>query len=47
MYILMNQSGIYLTATGNTRERDKALVFARYVEAFNARPVGFRILSVS
>ena len=47
MYVIMNQSGDWLTREGKWA-KDKAIArrFHRYVDAFNARPVGGRVIEL-
>lgn len=47
MYILMNQSGLYIAGELYwSYNRDEALRFTSYAEAFNARPFGYRIIEL-
>ena len=47
MFVIMNQSGRWLT-DGGQWVKDKAIArrFPRYVDAFNARPVGGRVIEL-
>jgi hypothetical protein len=51
-YVLQHQSGHYVAAPGQSlprpyvRELEKAERFAHYVDAFNARAVGERVIEL-
>jgi hypothetical protein len=47
MFVIMNQSGDWLTREGKWA-KDKAIArrFHRYVDAFNARPAGGRVIEL-
>ena len=44
MYILVNQAGRYLQPDNSAGTRATARRFARYVDAFNSCPRGWRVV---